>query len=686
MGSDAVAALLMQVGRSWPADWQLSGLGEVSLKHPLTGEIAELRAERWGSLPYFSHSRIHWITMAPTADGLRTAISALRAWVLPSYGWEHPQGSILPPANANPSLAALLQEISPAGYFRWLSLAPKQAQVIKKLGEMRSVEQHRPPYADARELSLFELRQEFHLALATGDRDSAQQVISQIDKRQLDTAVNTQFMRIRMHDHFREFVSIVEFQRLDDLLQMRMPHAIRNAVATAFYWRFLSTADSKDQAEWVYDSAVHPRLGGLLCSCRREDGPEVDALLKHHARHAVSPSVEPSLAEQLADALRRNDWRAIQRVGSAILRSATQTIGINQEQLRNLLANSLTHYPSEDIRELLVPTVPETALPVENWPQFVAALRKELWRQCQIFLDSPERPQLRSSDVQQTEEFVLAVTELFTEAYPSIGQAFVPRALSAIAEDAIADPDFPVQGLAMAYEILFQVWAAQFRGSQKIQHRAVLLSLGQVLLEDDAKHELLIHDAIRSWWQARRTHAMLPFLIEGLELLAGSSSRRTDVQSLWYDATEVIGASGTELPRGEIEGWRAIALRAGLDEKDVETYLPRPEVPEEPEDPLQGSGLKRIAVVSLHERQARTAADIIRTRTGAEVVVDNERTPGEQTELAKRSDLILFVWAAAKHAVFRAFDSVREKVVYIQGSGAASIIRGLERWAVERRP
>jgi len=686
MVSDAVAGLLLQVGRSWPADWQLPGLGEVPAGHPLSGEIGELREERWGSLPYFSHSRIHWITMAPSSYGLRTAISTLRSWILPSYGWEHPGGSILPPANADPSLAGLLQQISPGGYFRWLSPTPRCPQVIKKLGEMRALEQHRPPYADVRQSTLFELRHEFHLALVTGDRDSAQQVISQIDKRQLDTAVNTQFMRIRMHDQFREFASIVDFERLDDLLQMRMPGVIRNAVVRAFYWHFISPTDSKEQAEQVYDTAVHPRLAGLLCSCRKEDGPEVEALLRYQARYAATPTVELALSEQFADAMRRSDWRAMQRVGTAILLSAKQDISIDRQQLRDLLAKSLEHYASDEVRQVLVATaVPEVILPFENWPQFVLGLRQERWQQCQMFLDLPDRPQLKSSDVQQTEGFALAVTELFTEEHSSIAQAFVYRALSVIAEDVIADPEFPVSGLLLAYEVLFQVWAAQFRGSQKIQHRAVLLSLGQALLEEDAKHEGLIHDAIRGWWQARRTATMLPFLGDGLELLASSCSLSSEVQALWYDAAEVILAS--HLPRGEVESWRAIARRSGLDQKDVDAYLPLPELgTEEAEDPLQGSGLRRIAIVSLHERQARTAGEIIRKRTGAEVVIDDELTPGEQTELAKRSDLILFVWAAAKHAVFRAFDSVREKVVYIQGSGAASILRALERWAVERRP
>jgi hypothetical protein len=38
------------------------------------------------------------------------------------------------------------------------------------------------------------------------------------------------------------------------------------------------------------------------------------------------------------------------------------------------------------------------------------------------------------------------------------------------------------------------------------------------------------------------------------------------------------------------------------------------------------------------------------------------------------------VWAATKHAVYRAFDDVRDRIEYVQGTGASSIVLALERW------
>jgi hypothetical protein len=101
-------------------------------------------------------------------------------------------------------------------------------------------------------------------------------------------------------------------------------------------------------------------------------------------------------------------------------------------------------------------------------------------------------------------------------------------------------------------------------------------------------------------------------------------------------------------------------------------------------DPIRQLGLRKIAIVSLHERAAAEARALLEERTGATVFVVDEAVAGPATKSAQSADVVLFVWAAAKHAVFRAFDAVRDRLVYVQGSGAGSIVLALERWAVRR--
>ena len=226
-------------------------------------------------MPYFHAGRISWITVAPHGERLKEGIGALRSWLLPSFGWEHPKGAIKSPDAANGIMAELLAEISPSGYFRWLTTAESLPDILRKFRDLRDLEQLRPPFGENSEQSLFELRLEFRLALATGDRDLATLAIDQIDRRQLDTAANTRFMRIRMHQRFREYATIVDLPGLSDILQLRMPNSVRVAIAEAFYERYIRPYEAaKDSAgaESAYREHVHETLGGLLRICRPEDG------------------------------------------------------------------------------------------------------------------------------------------------------------------------------------------------------------------------------------------------------------------------------------------------------------------------------------------------------------------------------------------------------------------------------
>ena len=50
----------------------------------------------------------------------------------------------------------------------------------------------------------------------------------------------------------------------------------------------------------------------------------------------------------------------------------------------------------------------------------------------------------------------------------------------------------------------------------------------------------------------------------------------------------------------------------------------------------------------------------------------------------RSADVILYVWASAKHSIYRAFDNNRELLQYVQGTGSASILRALESWVVKK--
>lgn len=127
--------------------------------------------------------------------------------------------------------------------------------------------------------------------------------------------------------------------------------------------------------------------------------------------------------------------------------------------------------------------------------------------------------------------------------------------------------------------------------------------------------------------------------------------------------------------------WVRLGSRLGLetaisrDALGIDAGVPT----DEAVDPLEDAGFRKIAIVSLHEKAAREAANEIEERTGASVLVVSDYAAGDATQSAASADVILFVWGAAKHAVYRAFDKVRDRLEYVQGTGSGSIVRALER-------
>jgi hypothetical protein len=120
-----------------------------------------------------------------------------------------------------------------------------------------------------------------------------------------------------------------------------------------------------------------------------------------------------------------------------------------------------------------------------------------------------------------------------------------------------------------------------------------------------------------------------------------------------------------------------------LDPKNVAQDLEslRPLLLDQQSDALANMPWQKIAIVSLQESAAREAARELQSRTNAEVIVVTSLVQDGLTKTAKAADVILLVWAACSHAVYRAFDDCRSRVVYVQGTGTNSIVAAAEQRA-----
>lgn len=258
------------------------------------------------------------------------------------------------------------------------------------------------------------------------------------------------------------------------------------------------------------------------------------------------------------------------------------------------------------------------------------------------------------------------------------------EALAELLQDYVREPDFPRPNLGDLYLAILRLWATLFAGSSIGGAPNVLLELSSAVLRlnrEPAEVSRLIH----AWWEARRVPAQLPFLLDAIELLDREHPDRNASASLWIEAADFIRRSAETLTNSEKTLWRAIGTRLGIDRASIADYLPEDAEVTAARDTLEAAGLRKIAIVCMRERQASDASAAIKARTGAEVVLVSGKTPGEAVTNATSADVVLFVWMATSHSVFRAFDGFdRKRFCYVQGTGSASIVRALERWVHER--
>jgi hypothetical protein len=721
--------LLSRLNETWSGSLKLYlSADEITnlANHPLSGEVSALFSGTRSSLPYFSGDEVVWLTTAGDAEGLIAAIDDLRAWILPNFGWEDEKPLVTPGDSAGP-LGGLIHSISPAGYFRWRTTRRDFSPVLKKLSALRRLEATQPVHVHVRVPSLVELRNQFDVAMLTGDREAAQEAIDTINHHQLDTAVNTRFMQVLVWNQFREHERIVTDPNIAELVQLRMPQLIRLGVLQAFHAHFIAPHEDRGDvaaAAESYVENVHDLLAGLIDLCRLRDSPEArrskgykawflkDALQAKEilaeyddklltqllAPLRLADSLPAPLDEQFMRALQQGDWRAVQEVGAKLLEPNMRlTSAISFDFLRSSLAVSLNIQANAMLLERLEQLTDSNLLPSEplsprvpqTWSDFFERLNSAEWDAAARFLTLDDRPSAYSSDVLEVNELLNALEELFTN--PGIHQSqagyqIVMRSLPIIINDFVAVRDFPQVELMPIYRQLLGFWAEHKKGSASTPDSNLLLLLADAILQHAGSAEAEVAEAIWGWWQRRKVRAMLPFLLNALDMLSQFISDRAVYESLWIDGAEFIRLDPGSLTSGERTLWKSIGTRIGIDAATISEFLGlETEIEEDTLDFIAEANLRKVAIVSLREEAAHTAADLIRQRTDADIIVVTETHAGNDTNSAKLADVILFVWSSSTHAVYRAFDTVREKLEYVQGTGAMSIVLTLERWAMKQR-
>lgn len=346
--------------------------------------------------------------------------------------------------------------------------------------------------------------------------------------------------------------------------------------------------------------------------------------------------------------------------------------------------------PAEPARPITVPAV-APALPTPQpapeprraatWREWFEDLLSGRDNSAEAFLldRAPQTPDdLAPDDIRS---FVGSLESIFlNESLSRTHRDMLVQGLAEFLQDFVREPEFPRAAFSELYLAVLRVWSLLHAGSSAGPEGHVLLELAGACLRLNCEPGEVLQ-LVQQWWAARKVPAQLPFALDAIELLEQEHPDQQASASLWIDAAELVRRTPEALSPSDQTLWRRVGAKLGFDHALIQSYLPIPEA-EVAEDPVKAASLQKVAIVCMRDRQASEAATIISQRTGAEVVVVQAKAAGQETTRALSADVVLFVWMATTHAVFRAFDGFdRKRFCYVQGTGAASIVRSLERWA-----
>jgi hypothetical protein len=724
--------LLKTLSRSWPDEYRVDSLDSIESipKHPFKGELIALRDGNSCSLPFYGAEKITFLTMAPNVTDFNNEINLIRAWIIPSFAWEKfdegPGSSIVTKRDPTNTLSPVIFKLSPSGYFRWAANINNEKQVYQKLKEKRTLSENQPKNIFLRSKHLPELREQLFIGMTTGDYESSKNAIDEIHHHKLDRASNIYLMKIRLFDKFRMFEEIVKFEGLERLLSLSIVKSIKGMIASAFYNFYLKELEDININESIekYKFYIHDILSNSLNHFKVSDGLIYAKLLLYKAVVSVEgrglyrliqnesnlkndPIVKQLLNKLSRDSLleepskdrfyrlyKNREWLRLHELTLGLIK--LNKIGRSDLQIFESLKKSLNYCANEALQTKLVEIFGtfEIDMP-QNWKEFCEALKAKDYKKAKLFLQCGERVDVSQSDETDIIEVINLIHFLVEEietrsdnSYEILEIDIIERTLSLIIDEVINESEFPRSEREDSYFKIFQIWFLRKLGSLKPHDWSLLLALADGLLEisDDREREII--NNLRECWEKRKVPGNLDYLLNSIELISERSQDRNILVDMWMDGAIFIDSTNCNyiLSPSDQDLWRSIGLQIGLDQQTIEQYIrPTTSTDDESKDPLKEYGFNKIVIVSLQEKSAKMAVDHIKKRTGATVTVVSEGDAGDRTKEACSSDVILFVWSANKHAVYQAFDKVREKLAYVSGTGATSIVRSLEQWTIKNK-
>lgn len=173
------------------------------------------------------------------------------------------------PVRANPVRHPIDQAVNDFTEGRFYRFHGNSKHIFNQLEYLRSMWEVRPHTDMQQTTSIGRILRNFFMTLRLGPayRQKAENYIEELQNRKLLNAVNILFLQIQMLAEYDEWDEILSLNSLSDLMNMRRPLAVTEALLKAIYNRELKSKENRveDLIE-TYKNIVNPNYGLLISS------------------------------------------------------------------------------------------------------------------------------------------------------------------------------------------------------------------------------------------------------------------------------------------------------------------------------------------------------------------------------------------------------------------------------------
>jgi hypothetical protein len=180
------------------------------------------------------------------------------------------------------------------------STGERKALVFQRLALLRTLWDQQPESIGADARPLDQVLRDFFMALAAGNRDSADYWLQWLASHAMLDASNLLFLHVQMLSTLRADDELLQHSELPLLMHMRRPPAVTQALLEAVFRRHLSAVTSASDAARLFSEHVRPRYAGLFGSRAGIQSVEARCCLALNA--ASAPADWPAVTELASEA------------------------------------------------------------------------------------------------------------------------------------------------------------------------------------------------------------------------------------------------------------------------------------------------------------------------------------------------------------------------------------------------